>query len=169
MPHTVRYSQRRRYRSVQRMHRRRLPVVGETSAGGLVLKVIDGQGYVALIARRNRHNHIEWCLPKGHVEDHESVQETAVREVFEETGIHGRIVASLSTIDYWFSASGHYVHKVVHHFLLEAIGGTIGVENDPDHEAERAEWVPLEKVNDLLVYPNEKKVVARAMDLLFSS
>lgn len=159
---------RRRYRPSYRARKRRLPVVGETSAGGLIIKVDNGVGYVALIARRNRNQEIEWCLPKGHVEKGESLAETARREIFEETGIQGEVLAPLATISYWFSGSGRYVHKIVHHFLLQATGGTIGVENDPDCEAEKAEWVPLDDVDSMLVYPNERKVVAQARRLLSS-
>lgn len=143
-----------------------MPVVGETSAGGLVIKVVDGVGYAALIARRNRYQEIEWCLPKGHVEQGEAFHETARREIFEETGIEGDVLAPLATIDYWFSGSGRYVHKVVHHYLLHATGGTIGVENDPDQEAEKAAWIPLNELDDVLVYPNERRVVAKARKLL---
>lgn len=160
---------RRRYRSARRSRKRRRPVVGETSAGGLVIKVENGVGYVALIARRNRNSEIEWCLPKGHVEQGEKLAETARREIFEETGIEGEVLAPLATIDYWFSGSGRYVHKVVHHYLLQATGGTIGVDNDPDQEAEKAEWIPLDNVDDLLVYPNERHVVAKARALLLDS
>ncbi|MDO5746667.1 MAG: NUDIX hydrolase [Actinomycetaceae bacterium] len=161
---------RRRYRSVHRLHyntrKKHLPVVGEESAGGVIVKVEDGVGYAAIIARRNRHGHIEWCLPKGHIEIGEHIHDTAVREVFEETGIKGRVLAPLATIDYWFCGAGRYVHKIVHHFLLQATGGTIGVENDPDHEAESAAWIRLDELDSLLVYANERKVVARALELL---
>lgn len=143
-----------------------LHTVEETSAGGIVVKVEEGQAFVALIARRNRHNQIEWCLPKGHLEPGESAPQAASREVFEETGIRGRVLAPLTTIDYWFVGSGRRIHKQVHHFLLEAIEGTIGVENDPDQEAEKAAWFPLKTVSEVLVYPNERKVVAMALELL---
>ena len=55
---------------------------------------------------------------------------------------------------------------MVHHYLLEATGGAITVDNDPDHEAEAAAWVPLDMVSKVLVYPNERKVVATALELL---
>lgn len=157
---------RRRHRSALHGRKRRLPIVGETSAGGLIIKVEDGVGYAALIARRNRYQEIEWCLPKGHVEKGESFHETARREIFEETGIEGEVVAPLATIDYWFSGAGRYVHKIVHHYLLQATGGNIGVENDPDHEAESAAWIPLDELEEKLVYPNERRVVAKAKALL---
>ncbi|MEE6287070.1 NUDIX hydrolase [Georgenia sp. MJ173] len=143
-----------------------LPVVDETSAGGLVVKVIDGLAYTAVIARRNRGGRLEWCLPKGHLEGVETPQEAAVREIEEETGITGRVLRHLATIDYWFAGDDRRVHKVVHHFLLEATGGELTIENDPDHEAEDVAWVGLNEVAARLAYPNERRVVATARDVL---
>ena len=106
-------SVRNSYRRRRRMGSRRvasLPIVDETSAGGLMLKVEQGQAFVALIARRNRNGEIEWCLPKGHLEAGETAQEAARREIFEETGIKGKIVAPLISIDYWFAGAGRRIH-----------------------------------------------------------
>jgi 8-oxo-dGTP pyrophosphatase MutT (NUDIX family) len=143
-----------------------LPLVEETSAGGLVVQVNGGTAEVALIARHNRAGRLEWCLPKGHPERGETLQETAVREVAEETGIQGRPLAALGSVDYWFSAEGRRVHKVVHHFLLEAVGGTISIEGDPDHEAVDAEWVPLDELEQRLTFANERRLARDVSQLL---
>ena len=132
-----------------------LPVVREYSAGGLVF---DERGRVAIIARHSRSGHLEWCLPKGHIEKGESPQQTAVREVHEETGILGEVVESIATIDYWFTGTTQRVHKLVHHFALRQVGGTLTVEGDPDHEAEDAIWVDFKDLDDVLSYPNERKI-----------
>ena len=145
---------------------RALPIVNETSAGGLVVDVQNGQAFTAVIARRNRGGRLEWCLPKGHLEGAETPEQAAVREIMEETGITGRVLRHLATIDYWFAGHEHRVHKVVHHFLLEAVSGTLTTENDPDHEAEDVEWVALEDVSHRLAYPNERRIVAAAWDIL---
>lgn len=144
-----------------------LPVSAETSAGGVVIDVREGRPYVALIARRNRSGRIEWCLPKGHLERGESAQEAALREVAEETGIRGRIIRHLASIDYWFSGPDRRIHKVVHHYLMSYVEGKICVDGDPDHEAEDAAWVPLKEAIRLLAYPNERRIVGLALDLLY--
>lgn len=148
------------------LRRSSLPVVNETSAGGAIVSVKNGQAYIAVIARRNRGGRLEWCLPKGHLEGVETPEEAAIREISEETGITGRILRHLATIDYWFSGSDRRVHKVVHHFLLEALYGDLTTLNDPDQEAEKVEWVRIDKVPSRLAYPNERRIIALARDIL---
>ncbi|WP_369069589.1 NUDIX hydrolase [Kineococcus terrestris] len=137
--------------------RRRLPTVQETSSGGLVVDTSDGVPRVAVICRLNRAGRPEWCLPKGHPEGAETLEETAVREIEEETGIRGVVVEGLGSIDYWFSAEGRRIHKVVHLFLLKAVGGRLTVENDPDQEALDVAWVPLDELDGRLAFPNERR------------
>lgn len=143
-----------------------LPVVDETSAGGLVVTHVHGSPHAAVIARRNRAGRLEWCLPKGHLEGRETAEEAAVREIAEETGIVGRVVRRLGTIDYWFTGEDRRVHKVVHHFLLEATGGELSVAGDPDCEAEDAAWVAVVELANRLAYPNERRLAVAAWSVL---
>ncbi len=133
-----------------------LPVVREYSAGGLIFNT---SGEVAIIARHSRSGHLEWCLPKGHIEKGETPEQTAVREVHEETGIKGEVTGSIATIDYWFTGENQRVHKLVHHFVLRQTSGHLTVEGDPDHEAEDAAWVPFHELTEVLSYPNERRIV----------
>jgi 8-oxo-dGTP pyrophosphatase MutT (NUDIX family) len=149
--------------------RRLMPTVEETSAGGIVVDVDGVPPRAAVIARVNRAGRVEWCLPKGHLESGETPEQAAVREIAEETGILGRVVGSLGTIDYWFSAEGRRVHKMVHHYLLLAIGGTLTVEDDPDQEAVDVAWVPLTELGALLAFPNERKIAKEASAKLADS
>jgi 8-oxo-dGTP pyrophosphatase MutT (NUDIX family) len=143
-----------------------LPTVEEISAGGVVVDKHDGGLRVAIIARLNRGGRLEWCLPKGHPEGVETHAEAAVREIEEETGISGVVLAPLGSIDYWFTVSGHRVHKTVHHFLLRATGGFLTIENDPDHEAVDVAWVPLNDLGRRLSFPNERRIADLARDVL---
>jgi len=89
-----------------------------------------------------------------------------MREVAEETGITGRVLAPLGTIDYWFSTSDKVVHKVVHHYLLEATGGELSIAGDPDAEAIDVAWFPLLDVQAHLTFPNERRIAQAAWDRL---
>lgn len=144
----------------------RLASLEEISAGGVVVDVRNRQAYLALIARHNRAGRVEWCLPKGHVEAGETLVQTAEREVEEETGIRGRALVTLGVIDYWFSIPGFRIHKMVHHYLLEALGGEISIEGDPDHEAIDAAWFRLDEAHRHLTFPNERRIADAAWQRL---
>lgn len=149
-----------------RPRRPRLRTVEETSAGGLVVERAAPAPRGVVIARRNRRGRLEWVLPKGHLEEGETPEATAVREVEEETGIRGRVVAPLGTIDYWFVAEGRRIHKTVHHYLLEAAGGSLSTE---DAEVEDVAWLPLDEVLRRLAFADERRLVDVASGLLAES
>src|SRR3954452_14458088 len=146
---------------------RRLRRVDETSAGGLVV-ADDGvnEPRAALIGRTDRRGRLLWSLPKGHIEEGETPEDTAVREVAEETGIIGEVVAPLGIIDFWFVAEGRRVHKTVHHFLLRAIGGAL---SDADIEVTEVAWVPLSELSGRLAYADQRALVDRAPAWLANS
>ena len=139
-----------------------MPTVQETSAGGLVVDLGGLPPRAAVIARLNRAGRLEWCLPKGHLEEGETPEQAAIREIEEETGIRGRVLSPLGTIDFWFSVEGKRVHKLVHHYLLEATGGSLSIANDPDREAVDVAWVPLDQLGKTLAFPNERKLAREA-------
>ena len=143
--------------------RRRLPRVEETSAGGFVLDRRALPPKAALIARHDRQGQLVWSLPKGHVEAGETPEDAAVREVLEETGIHGSIVASLGTIDFWFMADDRRIHKTVHHYVLEAHDDQL---SDADAEVAEVAWVPLDEVAARLRYPDERRLVGRVLEVV---
>ena len=141
--------------------------VDETSAGGLVLDRPGPAACAALIGRLDRRGRLLWSLPKGHVEAGETEEDTAVREVAEETGIVGRVIGKLGTIDFWFVAEGRRVHKTVHHFLLVAADPIDGlVLSDEDVEVSEVAWVPLAEVPTRLAYADERRLLDRVPELL---
>ena len=140
-----------------------LPKVEETSAGGLVIDRSAGEPRAVLIARHDRRGRLVWSLPKGHLEAGESPEAAALREVEEETGIVGRVVAPLGVIDFWFIAENRRIHKTVHHYLMEASGGEL---SDADAEVEMVEWVPLPDLRTRLAYADERRLLDRLPDLL---
>ncbi len=164
MPHSSGRSGGPKPRRRNRRRGRRLKTVDETSAGGLVLDRL--RGAAAIIGRLDRRGRLLWSLPKGHIEAGETAEQTAVREVAEETGIHSRVLRPLGSIDYWFVAEDRRVHKTVHHFLLEALGGEL---SDEDVEVTEVAWVPLGELDERLAYADERRLVRRAVDLLAGS
>ncbi|GAA4856977.1 hypothetical protein GCM10025787_46570 [Saccharopolyspora rosea] len=125
--------------------------------------MVDGAaGRAAIIGRLDRKGRLLWSLPKGHIEAGETPDQTAVREVEEETGIIGRVVTPIGTIDYWFVAGNRRVHKTVHHFLLEAVGGEL---SDEDVEVTEVAWVPLGELDEVLAYADERRLVRRALSM----
>lgn len=144
----------------------RLRTVHETSAGGLVIDGIDGpkdSQVAALIGRVDRRGRMLWSLPKGHIELGETAEQTAIREVAEETGIQGSVLAALGSIDYWFVTEGRRVHKTVHHYLMRFLGGEL---SDEDVEVSEVAWVPLKELPSRLAYADERKLAEVAGELI---
>src|SRR4029450_4078318 len=100
--------------------------VRAVSSGGVITQV-DGSGLQVVLVGRARPE--RWSIPKGTPIAGETLEETAVREVREETGLSTKILERLGDITYWFSTRGTRHHKTVHFYLLEFLGGNI-----EDHE-----------------------------------
>ncbi|MGO8965348.1 NUDIX hydrolase [Mycobacterium sp.] len=144
----------------------RLRTVHETSAGGLVIDGIDRpreEQVAALIGRVDRRGRMLWSLPKGHIELGETAEQTAIREVAEETGIHGSVLAALGRIDYWFVTDGRRVHKTVHHYLMRCSGGEL---SDEDVEVAEVAWVPIAELPSRLAYADERRLAEVADELI---
>jgi 8-oxo-dGTP pyrophosphatase MutT (NUDIX family) len=144
----------------------RLRTVHETSAGGLVIDGLDGpkdNQVAALIGRIDRRGRMLWSLPKGHIELGETAEQTAIREVAEETGVQGSVLAALGSIDYWFVTEGRRVHKTVHHYLMRFLGGEL---SDEDVEVSEVAWVPLKELPSRLAYADERRLAEVAGELI---
>jgi 8-oxo-dGTP pyrophosphatase MutT (NUDIX family) len=115
---------------------------------------------VVLGRRRRERDGVTWSLPKGTPEQGETTEQTALREVAEETGLSVRIVAPVGHIEYHFVQGGIRIHKTVHYFLMEPTGGDLA---DHDHEFEEVRWVALSEAESLMSFPTERRIVARAV------
>lgn len=135
----------------------------EVSAGGVVVRGAGSDAEVLLASRRIRSGELVWGLPKGLIEEEEDPEDTAVREVLEETGWRATVRRHLRDIDYWFVWGGTRVHKTVRFYLME------GVREEPDardHEMEDVRWFPLAEAEDVAGFESEREVIADAADAL---
>ncbi len=140
-------------------------VANEVSAGGLVLSA-DKPGQVAIISHLNRGGRADWCIPKGHPEGGETLEQAAVREIYEETGLHAEIVQKIGEIHYSFKAGNRRISKTVHHFLMRQTGGSLSAELDPTGEVIDVAWFDLTELEQILAHENERRVAALALGLL---
>jgi len=123
------------------------------SAGGIVFKKFNNKTEV-LVAQHSQHH--GWVFPKGLIGDHiegENKEETAIREVKEETGVDGKIIRALNPVTYWFVLEGEKIRKTVYYYLMEFIGGDL---TKHDHEMEAVVWLPADKVEEKLTYKSDK-------------
>jgi 8-oxo-dGTP pyrophosphatase MutT (NUDIX family) len=135
------------------------PTRSEVSAGGVVYRREGDDVDVLLAARRTRRGDLAWGLAKGGIEPEETIEAAAVREVREETGIVAEIESSLGETRYFYVWDDVRVRKVVHFFLMRAVGGDT---NDHDDEMEDVRWFPLERALKRAAYRGEREVLARA-------
>jgi ADP-ribose pyrophosphatase YjhB (NUDIX family) len=137
----------------------------QTSSGGILFQHSPEGIRVVLIRRSSRGRTAIWCLPKGWVEPGETLEETALREVEEETGLKGKIMDHLGMISYEFydKQSRAHIHKTVHFYLMEYVAGDTA---NHDHEVEESRWFMLDDVEGQLTYPTEKDLFGKALSIL---
>jgi 8-oxo-dGTP pyrophosphatase MutT (NUDIX family) len=135
----------------------------EVSAGGVVYRREDDDIEVLLAARRTRRGDLAWGLAKGGIEPDESIEDAAVREVREETGIEAEIEASLGETRYFYVWEDVRIRKTVHFFLMRHTGGDVG---DRDDEMEEIRWFPLDRAIKRAAYRGERDMLVKASELL---
>jgi 8-oxo-dGTP pyrophosphatase MutT (NUDIX family) len=137
----------------------------EFSAGGVVVRKIRGAWHLAAIRPGGKTD--VWALPKGLIGKGEAPAETAVREVTEETGVHGKLVQKLGDVRYVYTWKGERVFKVVSFFLVRYSGGRLGdITDEFRHEVAETKWLPLEDAPRLLAYGGEREMAAKALQLI---
>jgi 8-oxo-dGTP pyrophosphatase MutT (NUDIX family) len=139
----------------------------EFSAGGVLVRRLSGRWMVAAIRPGGKPQGL-WALPKGRIDPGERGEETALREVAEETGARGRSLGKLGDVRYTFTWEGERIFKVVSFFLVRYEGGRLG-DLPPEfrHEVAEVRWLPLEDAPRLLAYGGERQMAQRAKDRLF--
>ena len=138
----------------------------EFSAGGVLVRRLQGRWVLAAIRPAGKKSGT-WALPKGRIDDGERAEETALREVVEETGAHGRSLGKLGDVRYWFNWEGERVFKVVSFFLVRYEGGRLGdVPAEHRHEVAEVRWLPLEAAPELLSYSGERDMARKALERL---
>ena len=137
----------------------------EFSAGGVLVKVVRGRPMLAAIRPRGKQAGL-WALPKGKIDPGERPEQTAVREVREETGVEGTLVEKLGDVKYTYTRrGGERVFKIVSFYLLRAGRGRLGeIEERMRIEVAEARWLPLDEAPRLLAYGGERQMAAKARD-----
>jgi 8-oxo-dGTP pyrophosphatase MutT (NUDIX family) len=138
----------------------RLRTARAFSAGGLVYRAESNGPVFALVGRGTPR---VWSLPKGTPQQGERDEETALREVAEETGLQVELVAPLDDIEYWFVAGRQRFHKRVRYYLMRAVGGDVA---DHDAEYEEVAWFAPEAALQALAYENEKRILRLGIEYL---
>jgi 8-oxo-dGTP pyrophosphatase MutT (NUDIX family) len=154
-------------------------MVREFSAGGVVLRRMAGKWHIAVIeprrdpdsgasSRKKKLPSPILALPKGLVDSGETPDQTALREVQEETGITALLIEKLTDIKYFYVRSWsdrERVFKVVSFYLLRYKSGKIDdISPDMRIEVEHAMWLPLEDAPKQLAYKSEREVVRKAQE-----
>jgi len=148
----------------------------EFSAGAVVLRKLRGEWHVAVIEPRGRYGEKNakskplLALPKGNIDQGEKPQETALREVHEETGLEAEPIIKLGDVKYVYNRSwsdGAKVFKVVSFYLFRYLGGKIGdIKEEMKHEVAHALWLPLKDAPKKLSYKGEREIAVKAIEWL---
>ena len=154
---------RRRRRKTSSGAKTQAPVQREVSAGGVVYRRDGDEIEVVLASRRTRRGELAWGLAKGGIEQNETHEDAAVREVLEETGYTAEIEASLGDTRYFYVWEDTRIRKTVHFFLMRCTGGDPAARDD---EMEEVRWFPLERALKRAAYKGEREVLGRAAELL---
>jgi len=132
----------------------------------VVVRRIKGAWHVAAIHPRGRRPGL-WALPKGNIDPGETPAETAIREVYEETGIVGKLDEKLGDVKYTYTWDGEPIFKIVSFFLVRYSSGRLGdIRPEMAVEVDEARWLPLEDAPKLLAYGGERQMVERAIAAL---
>ena len=179
---------RRNFGGIERVHREnmeRYRTLRAYSAGGVVFRLAPMRSPENDFAAGRHHSVLEapdvenmvcmevvlvgrshagiWALPKGTPQPGETIEQVAVREVQEETGLQVQLIAYIGSISYSFVRDQVRYHKQVRHFLLKAVGGDTALH---DQEYDRVEWFPVHEACRRLTFQNEVHILYQAEEML---
>jgi len=141
-----------------------VPTLDQVSAGGVVYR---GSGADAEFVIVRVVPELRWQLPKGLIDEGETLEQAALREVREESGMTAEIVGKIETIEYWFTAdwdnSRRRIHKFVHFYLMRHVDGD---GSDHDHEVDEVRWVTLDEALQTLKFKSELDLVRKAATMI---
>jgi 8-oxo-dGTP pyrophosphatase MutT (NUDIX family) len=143
----------------------------EFSAGGVLVRRLRGEVVFAAIHPCGRKPGV-WALPKGIVEPGEPPEQTALREVEEETGARGRSLGKLGDVRYaytqtWGDAAGERVFKIVSFYLVRYSAGRLGaIAEEMRREVDEVRWLPLAGAERALAYGGERQMAAKALAMI---
>lgn len=142
----------------------KVPTLDQVSAGGVAFRFTDSGPEIAIVCMKPK---LRWQLPKGIVDEGETPEMTAVREVREEAGVETERRGLIETIEYWYRSVRNKqpvrYHKFVHFYLLEYRSGNV---EEHDHEVEEARWVSFDEALRVLEFKSEREVVEKARGML---
>ena len=151
-------------RTSQSTARAKIPTLEQISAGGVAFRLTESGPEVAIVSVLPGHR---WQLPKGIIDQGETPERAALREVREEAGIETELLAPIDTVEYWYvsESRGRRVryHKFVHFFLLAYSGGEV---SDHDREVAEARWVRTGEAIEMLAFKSERAVVEKAREMI---
>ena len=138
-----------------------------TSAGGVIFRPAEDGGDGVEVALISVKRGKVWGLPKGLTESGESLEETALREVREETGLNGKILKELGHVEYYYTFKDEErderVFKRIYFFLMEYLGGDPA---DHDDEVVNCRWFPFDTAVGFMKYEDELGIMGKAADAL---
>ncbi len=148
----------------QSTEKEKITTMDQVSAGGVAFRWKDAKPEIAIVSVKPK---MRWQLPKGIVDEGESPQVTAVREVREEAGVDADLLKLIETIEYWYRSVKYgkpvRFHKFVHFYLMEYQSGDVA---NHDHEVEEARWVSFEAALEMLDFKSEREVVEKAREMI---
>ncbi|MBI4690207.1 MAG: NUDIX hydrolase [Nitrospirae bacterium] len=134
----------------------------QVSSGGVIFRRNNDMTEIALVAVKGGN---VWCLPKGLVDRGERPEETAVREVQEETGLRGRIRDKIGDISYWYYIRGENARcrKTVHFYLMDYLSGST---DDHDSEVDKASWFSIDEAISKVSYKGDREIIKKAKEMI---